>query len=129
MELVAFTFAFVAVSVGAVVQGAVGYGLALVVVPVLALVQSEALPAVVLLLAMPTAGFMVAREWRFAGRAWAGLDSIGPSCRCAGGVGLLALIPAAFLSMLFGGSCWRPCSRASRDQRSRCATEPGLRGV
>jgi uncharacterized protein len=85
MELVAFTFAFVAVLVGAVVQGAVGYGLALVVVPVLALVQSEALPAVVLLLAMPTAGFMVAREWRFAGRAWAGLDSIGPSCRCAGG--------------------------------------------
>jgi uncharacterized membrane protein YfcA len=48
------------------VQGAVGYGLALMVVPVLALVRPEALPAVVLLLAMPTAGFKVVREWRFA---------------------------------------------------------------
>jgi hypothetical protein len=62
MELVAFTFAFVAVLVGAMVQGAVGFGLALVVVRVLALVRPEAPPAVVLLLAMPTAGFMVARE-------------------------------------------------------------------
>ena len=44
MELVAFTFAFVAVLVGAMVQGAVGFGLALVVVPVLALVRPEALP-------------------------------------------------------------------------------------
>src|ERR671916_3162527 len=88
MELVAFTFAFVAVLVGAVVQGEVGYGLALVVVPVLALVQPEALPAVVLLLAMPAAGFMVREGLRFRGRAWANLDSIepiGPSCRCAGG--------------------------------------------
>ena len=85
MEVVAFTFAFVAVLVGAVVQGEVGYGLALVVVPVLALVQPEALPAVVLLLAMPAAGFMVREGLRFRGRAWAGLDSIGPSCRCAGG--------------------------------------------
>jgi len=103
MELIAFTFAFVAVLVGAVVQGAVGFGLALVVVPVLALVRPEALPAVVLLLAMPTAGFMVAREWRFAdarGLVWI------LSGRLAGalvGVGLLALIPAGFLSMLFGG--------------------------
>src|ERR671910_3361022 len=101
MELIAFTFAFVAVLVGAVVQGEVGYGLALVVVPVLALVQPEALPAVVLLLAMPAAGFMVREGLRFRGRAWAGLDSIGPSCRCAGGIGLPALISAGFLSMLF----------------------------
>ncbi len=39
MELVAFTFAFVAVLVGVVVQSAVGFGLALVVVPVLALIR------------------------------------------------------------------------------------------
>ena len=70
-------------------QGAVGFGLALVVV--------------VLLLAMSTAGFMVAREWRFAdarGLVWilsGRLDG------ALGGVGLLALIPAGFLSMLFGG--------------------------
>lgn len=103
MEFLAFAFAFVAVLVGAVVQGAVGFGLALVVVPVLALVRPEALPAVVLLLAIPTAGFMVAREWRFAdarGLVWI---LAGRLVGTLGGVGLLALIPAGFLSMLFGG--------------------------
>ena len=90
MELVAFSFAFVAFLVGAVVQGEVGYGLALVVVPVLALVQPEALPAVVLFLAMPTAGFMVAREWRFAdarGLVWI------LSGRLAGALGALGYSP------------------------------------
>jgi uncharacterized membrane protein YfcA len=58
--------AFVAVLVEAVVQGSVGFGLALVVVPVLALVRPEALPAVVLLLTMPMAALMSAREWRSA---------------------------------------------------------------
>jgi len=38
-----------------VVQGSVGFGLALVVVPVLALVRPQALPAVVLSLALPHA--------------------------------------------------------------------------
>ena len=103
MKLLAFTFAFVAVLVGVVVQSALGFGLALVVVRVLALVRPEALPAVVLLLAMPTAGFMVAREWRFAdarGLVWI---MAGRLVGTLGGVGLLALIPAGFLSMLFGG--------------------------
>ena len=99
----AFAFAFVAVLVGAVVQGSVRFGLALVVVPVLTLVQPEALPAVVLLLAMPTAGFIVAREWRFVdvrGLVWI---LSGRLVGTLGGVGLLALVPAGFLSVLFGG--------------------------
>ena len=73
-------------------QGAVGYGLALMVVPVLALVRPEALPAVVLLLAMPTAGFKVVREWRFADAC--GLVWILSGCLAGalGGVGPLALV-------------------------------------
>src|SRR3712207_5166177 len=102
MEL-AFTSAFVAVVVGVVVQGPVGFGLALVVVPVLALVRPEALPAVVLLLAMPTAGFMVVREYRFAdvhGLIWI---LSGRLVGTLGGAGILVLVPAGFLSVLFGG--------------------------
>ena len=56
-----------------------------------------------LLLAMPTAGFMVAKEWRFAdarGLVWI---LSGRLAGALGGVGLLALIPAGFLSMLFEG--------------------------
>ena len=94
--------AFVAVTVGAMVQGSVGFGLALVAVPVLAMVRPEALPAVVLLLAMPMATLMTAREWRSADTA--GLLPIlgGRAFGTLGGVGLLALIPPGFLSVLFG---------------------------
>lgn len=93
---------FVAVLVGAVVQGSVGFGLALVVVPVLALVRPEALPAVVLLLTMPMAALMSVREWRSADVT--GLLPIlgGRVLGTLGGVGLLALVPSGFLSVLFG---------------------------
>ena len=99
MELL---LAFVAVLVGAVVQGSVGFGLALVVVPVLALIRPEVLPAVVLLLTMPMATLMVVREWRSADVA--GLLPIlgGRVLGTLGGVGLLALVPSGFLSVLFG---------------------------
>jgi hypothetical protein len=80
----AFASAFVAV--GAVVQGSVGFGLALVVVPVLALVRPEELPAVMLLLTMPTAGFMIVRV-AFRGREWSYLDLVGASSGDAGGRG------------------------------------------
>jgi uncharacterized membrane protein YfcA len=94
--------AFVAVLVGAVVQGSVGFGLALVVVPVLALIRPEALPAVVLLLTMPMAALMSAREWRFADVT--GLLPVlgGRILGTLGGVGLLTLVPSDFLSVLFG---------------------------
>jgi uncharacterized membrane protein YfcA len=94
--------AYVAVLVGAVVQGSVGFGLALVVVPVLALIRPEALPAVVLLLTMPMAALMSAREWRFADVT--GLLPVlgGRILGTLGGVGLLTLVPSDFLSVLFG---------------------------
>ena len=55
-----FLVLFVAVGLGAVVQGSVGFGFALVVVPALTLVYPEALPATVLLLTMPMAATMMA---------------------------------------------------------------------
>ena len=55
---------FLAVTLGALVQGSVGFGFALIVVPVLALVDPETLPATVLLLALPLSSVMVLRERR-----------------------------------------------------------------
>lgn len=93
----------VAVLLGAVVQGAVGFGLALVVVPALMLASPEALPAVVLLVTMPMAAFMAFEERRaidvsgllylFSGRILGTL----------GGVAILFVVPEEYLSALFGG--------------------------
>ncbi len=50
MKLLVLLFA---VAAGAVVQGLIGFGFALVVVPVLTFVRPEVLPATVLLLTLP----------------------------------------------------------------------------
>ncbi len=97
-----FIVLFVAVGFGAVVQGSVGFGFALVVVPALTLLRPEVLPATVLLLTMPMAATMAVRE-RHA------IDVSGLTYLLSGrlvgtfvGVGLLLLVPEAFLSVLFG---------------------------
>lgn len=97
-----FLVLFVAVGLGAVVQGSVGFGLALVVVPAMTLVSPEALPATVLLLTMPLASVMAARE-RHAIYA-PGLVYLlsGRLLGTLGGVGLLLLVPDDYLSVLFG---------------------------
>lgn len=94
----------VAVFLGAVVQGSVGFGLALVVVPVLTLVRPEALPATILLVIMPMAILMAVRERRAFDDA-RGLIYLlsGRLVGTLGGVGLLALVPDQYLSVLFGG--------------------------
>jgi uncharacterized membrane protein YfcA len=99
----ALVFAFVAVAVGALVQGSVGFGLALVVVPVLAIVRPEVLPAVILLLAMPMAAFMAVRERISVDVAGLAPILAGRLVGTLGGVALLTLVPADFLSALFGG--------------------------
>lgn len=92
-----------AVAVGAVVQGAIGFGFALVVVPVLTFVRPEVLPAAVLLLILPLSVTMAVRERR-------AVEVVGLVYLLAGrlvgtfvGVGLLLLAPEEYLSVLFGG--------------------------
>jgi uncharacterized membrane protein YfcA len=70
--------AFGAVVAGAIVQGSVGFGMNLVVVPVLALVAPDALPAVAVMLGIPIGAAMARHElhavdrrgvaWIFTGR-------------------------------------------------------------
>lgn len=92
-----------AVAAGAVVQGSVDFGFALVVVPVLTFVRPEVLPAVVLLLILPLSATMAVRERR-------AVEVVGFVYLLAGrlvgtfvGAGLLLLVPEDYLSALFGG--------------------------
>ncbi len=48
--------------VGGAIQGVIGFGFALVAVPVLALVQPDAVPVTVMLMAIPMTVFMALRE-------------------------------------------------------------------
>src|SRR4051794_41256224 len=54
----------VAVAVGAVIQGSIGFGYAFVAVPAMALLYPEAVPVTPLLLALLMTMLMSAREWR-----------------------------------------------------------------
>jgi uncharacterized membrane protein YfcA len=99
---VEFLVLFVAVGLGAVVQGSVGFGFALVVVPALTLVRPEVLPAMVLLLTMPMAMTMAVRERRAIDVAGLAYLLLGRLAGTLAGVGLLLLVPERFLSVLFG---------------------------
>jgi uncharacterized membrane protein YfcA len=110
---VEFLVLFVAVGLGAVVQGSVGFDLALVVVPAMTLVSPEALPATVLLLAMPMASVLAARE-RHAIYAL-GLVYLlsGRLLETLGGVGLLFCWCRTTTSRCYSvASSWWPRSRA-----------------
>ena len=60
----AVVLTLVAVAVGAVIQGSIGFGYAFVAVPTMALLYSEAVPVTPLLLALPMTVLMSAQEWR-----------------------------------------------------------------
>ena len=97
-----FLLLFVAVGLGAVVQGSVGFGFALVAVPVLTLVRPEVLPATVLLLMMPMATTMAVKDRREIDIPGLAYLLSGRLAGTLGGVGLLWLVPDKFLSVLFG---------------------------
>ena len=98
----AFVLALIAVGVGGVIQGSIGFGFSLVAAPVLALVHPEALPATLLLLGAPLNAFVAFRERRSVDLR--GLTSIlgGRVVGAVVGAGLLVVVPARFLSALFG---------------------------
>ena len=106
IDLTSVDGALVAASIvaGALVQGAVGFGFALVCAPVIALVEPAALPAVVLLLSIPLNTFVALRE-----RPHIDLDGIhhllgGLVAGTAGGTAIMAVMPAASLSVAFGAA-------------------------
>ena len=94
---------FLAVMFGALIQGSVGFGFALIVVPILALADPESLPATVLLLALPLTSVVAFRERHsidLPGFYWV---TGGRLLGIAGGLGLLVTVPTSYLSVLTGG--------------------------
>jgi uncharacterized protein len=91
-----------AVAVGGAVQRSVGFGFALVAAPVLALLRPDALPATLLILALPLTAAMAVRERGAIDLHGFGRLTAGRLLGTAGGVVLLLAVPRDALSALFG---------------------------
>lgn len=100
--ILAVILTLVAVAVGAVIQGSIGFGYAFVAVPTMALLYPEALPATPLLLALPLTALMSAREWRSIDVTGFFLITGARAVGTAAGVALVVLIPTSLLSVLVG---------------------------
>ena len=92
----------IAVAVGAVVQGSIGFGYAFVAVPTMALLYPEALPVTPLLLALPMTALMTAREWHSIDITGFFLITVARVAGTVAGVTLLVLVPASYLSVIVG---------------------------
>jgi uncharacterized membrane protein YfcA len=95
--------ALVAAVVGALVQGSIGFGMNLVLVPVVALVEPAALPATTLFLAVPLTIGMLAREHRHADRSGVLWHTVGRVPGSAIGAWIVTAVSADALAALIGG--------------------------
>src|SRR5436190_18212 len=89
---------------GGAVQGSIGFGQNLVLVPIVALVVPEAVPGALVALGIPLTGIMAAREWH--GVDWPGLGWIvlGRVPGTVVGVLIVALVSGNLLSTLAGSA-------------------------
>lgn len=125
------------VLVGGAIQGTVGFGLAMIAAPIVALVRPEALPATLLLLAVPLTVGMALRERSeidIEGLSWiVGGRVLGT----AAGVGLLVAVPQRSLETLFGAvivaaavtASLRPARELGRRNRFLAGTVSGVMGT
>lgn len=98
-----YSLILLATTMGALVQGSIGFGAALVAVPAIALAAPEALPATVIIWVVPLAVAMVIRERR--GVDWSGVRWIvlGRLPGTAIGAWVVAVVASKTLSVLAGG--------------------------
>ena len=99
-----FAVAFVALLLGAVIQGSIGFGVNLVAVPIVALVAPEALPATLILVAFPLAVAMAFRERdavHISGVVWTSIGRLPGSIL---GAWIVVAISANSLSVVIGAS-------------------------
>src|ERR687893_3209499 len=92
----------VAVAAGAVIQGSIGFGYALVAVPAMVLLLPGAVPVTPLFLALPMTLLMSAREWRSIDLGGFALITAGRLFGTVAGLVLLVLTPKGYLSVLTG---------------------------
>lgn len=91
-----------AVVAGALTQGAVGIGFGLVIVPVLALIAPETLPATPLLISLPLTALIVGRERHAIDRSGLPPLFLGRILGTVAAVTLLLILTESALEILFG---------------------------
>ncbi|HSK86583.1 MAG TPA: sulfite exporter TauE/SafE family protein [Rubrobacter sp.] len=123
----------VAVAAGAVIQGSLGFGYALVAVPAMVLLLPWAVPVTPLFLALP----MSAREWRSIDLGGFALITAGRLLGTVAGVVLLVLAPKGYLSILTGlliltaalGSVLKPTFEVNKRTRLAGGVASGVAGT
>src|ERR687897_2473703 len=106
----------VAVAAGAIIQGSIGFGYALVAVPAMVLLLPWAVPVTPLFLALPMTVLMSAKEWRSIDLSGFAPITGGRLGGTIAGVVLLVVAPKGYLSVFTGllilaaalGSFFRP---------------------
>lgn len=92
----------VASAAGGVIQGAIGFGFALVAVPAIALVEPDAIPVTVMLMALPMTIVMAVRERAHIDVRGFATIMAGRVVGIAGGVVLLEMVAESGLTVLVG---------------------------
>lgn len=99
-----YAVVLVAVALGAAVQGSVGFGANLIAVPVLALVEPDALPATLTLLVVPLAAGMAWRERHRVHRSGVAWLMMGRLPGTVLGAVVVAVVSGDALAVLLGGA-------------------------
>ncbi|WP_219417372.1 sulfite exporter TauE/SafE family protein [Pseudonocardia nigra] len=94
----------VVVVVAAFVQGSTGLGFALIVAPVVGLIEPRLLPVLLLVLMIPLNGYVAWRERHAMDTGGASWITAGRVAGTAGGLWVLFAVPASGLNLLIGGS-------------------------
>jgi uncharacterized protein len=97
-----YAIAAACVALGAFVQGSIGVGFALIVVPVVAFLEPEFIPVFVLALMIPLNAYVIWREHAAVHWFGAGWITAGRIPGTAGGLALLALLLPADLAVAIG---------------------------
>ena len=98
------TVALAAVCLGATVQGSIGFGMNLVAVPVVALIDPTALPATLVLAGLPLSALMVRREHHAIDRAGVAWILVGRVPGTLLGAWVVTVASRGTLSVLLGAS-------------------------
>jgi uncharacterized membrane protein YfcA len=91
-----------AVAAGALLQGSIGVGFALVVSPVLVLLAPDLVPGCVLILMLPLNAYVAWREWASVDREGTTWITVGRGAGALCGLAVLAALPAAALRIFIG---------------------------
>jgi uncharacterized protein len=102
LTLVEYALILLAASVGATVQGSIGFGASLVAVPVIALFVPEALPTTAVIWSMPLVAGMMLRERKAIDRTGLRWMTLGRLPGAALGAWVVTAVAASTLSVLAG---------------------------